>query len=192
MGIGLTIFSVILGFLVLGMVIYFVIIYNGLVRLRRNVKRNWSNIDVILKQRHDELPKLVSVCEGYMKYERETLEKITSLRTAFLGARTVGEKSRIEGELASALKNLFAIVENYPNLKADKHFTQLQERISYLENQIADRREFYNESVNIYNIRINQIPDMWVAGACNFIPDELFKVTEEERKDVNIKFSFPG
>lgn len=192
MGIGLTIFSVILGFLVLGMVIYFVIIYNGLVRLRRNVKRNWSNIDVILKQRHDELPKLVSVCEGYMKYERETLEKITSLRTAFLGAKTVGEKSRIEGELASALKNLFAIVENYPNLKADKQFTQLQERISYLENQIADRREFYNESVNIYNIRINQIPDMWVAGACNFIPDELFKVTEEERKDVNIKFSFPG
>lgn len=191
MSTGLIIFLVVLGFFVLGIMGYFITIYNGLIRLRNNVKRNWSNIDVLLKQRHAELPKLVSVCEGYMKYERETLEKITSLRTAFLGARTVGEKSRIEGELSSVLKTLFAVAENYPDLKADKHFSELRERISFLENQIADRREFYNEGVNVYNIRINQIPDMVVARLCGFQPDELFKASEEERKDVKIKFAFP-
>ena len=191
MSIGGIIFLVLFVFLVVGLIAYFVVVYNGLVRLHRNIKRNWSNIDVLLKQRHDELPKLVSVCEGYMKYERETLEKITALRSAFLGATTVGEKSRIEGELAGALKSLFAVAENYPLLKADKHFTQLQERISVLENQIADRREFYNEGVNIYNIRINQIPDMVVARMFNFGQEELFKVPEGERKDVSIKFNFP-
>lgn len=179
----------ILAFLVLGIAIYSIIIYNGFIRLRNNIKRNWSNIDVLLKQRHDELPKLVSVCEGYMKYERDTLEKITSLRSIFSGAKTIGEKSRIEGELTSALKTLFAVVENYPDLKANRNFSELRERISLLENQIADRREFYNESVNIYNIRINQIPDRVIARLCNCKADELFKVPEEERKNVNIKFS---
>ncbi|OIO34824.1 MAG: LemA family protein [bacterium (Candidatus Ratteibacteria) CG_4_9_14_3_um_filter_41_21] len=191
MSAGLIVFLVITGFLVVGLIGYFITIYNGLVRLRRNLKRNWSNIDVLLKQRHDELPKLVSVCEGYMKYERETLEKITSLRSTYLGARTVGEKSRVEGELAGALKTLFAVVEKYPDLKADQRFAQLQERISFLENQIADRRELYNESVNIYNIRINQIPDKFVASSCNFTVEELLKVAEAERKDVKIQFNFP-
>jgi len=191
MSAGLIVFLVITGFLVVGLIGYFITIYNGLVRLRRNLKRNWSNIDVLLKQRHDELPKLVSVCEGYMKYERETLEKITSLRSTYLGARTVGEKSRVEGELAGALKTLFAVVEKYPDLKADQRFAQLQERISFLENQIADRRELYNESANIYNIRINQIPDKFVASSCNFTVEELLKVAEAERKDVKIQFNFP-
>ena len=191
MSAGLIVFLVVTGFLVVGLIGYFITIYNGLVRLRRNLKRNWSNIDVLLKQRHDELPKLVSVCEGYMKYERETLEKITSLRSTYLGARTVGEKSRVEGELAGALKTLFAVVEKYPDLKADQRFAQLQERISFLENQIADRRELYNESVNIYNIRINQIPDKFVASSCNFTVEELLKVAEAERKDVKIQFNFP-
>lgn len=180
---------VILSFIILALVLYFVSIYNGLVAMRNNVKKNWSNIDVLLKQRHDELPKLISVCEGYMKYEKETLEKITSLRSSFMSAKTVGEKSNIEGELAGALKTLFAVVENYPDLKANKQFSDLRERISFLENQIADRREFYNESVNIYNIRINQIPDMFVARMSNFTPEELFKVPEEDKKDVEVKFS---
>ena len=192
MSVGLIVFLVVLGFVIAGVVIYFVVIHNALVRLKRNVKKNWSNIDVLLKQRHDELPKLVSVCEGYMKYEQETLKKITSLRTAFLGARTVGEKSRVEGELAGALKSLFAVVEQYPDLKADKHFSQLQQRISMLENQISDRREFYNEGVNVYNIRINQIPDMFVARSCGFQEDELFEIAEEDKKDVKIEFDFPG
>ncbi|MDD5530747.1 MAG: LemA family protein [bacterium] len=176
-------------FLVLVVAIYFAVIYNGLVAMKNNVKKSWSNIDVLLKQRHDEIPKLVSVCEGYMKYEKETLAKITSLRTSFLEAKTVGEKSNIEGELSAALKTIFAVAENYPDLKADKTFGELRERISFLENQIADRREFYNENVNLYNIRINQIPDMLIAKFCNFNQEELFKVSEEDKKDVTIKFS---
>lgn len=182
---------VVLGFILLALLLYFVAIYNGLVAMRNNVKKSWSNIDVLLKQRHDELPKLVSVCEGYMKYEKETLTKVISLRSAFMGVNTVAEKSNIEGQLAGVLKTLFAVSENYPDLKANKQFNDLRERISFLENQIADRREFYNESVNVYNIRINQIPDTLVAKMCNFTPEELFKISEEEKKDVTIKFNTP-
>ncbi|MFA5271287.1 MAG: LemA family protein [Candidatus Omnitrophota bacterium] len=178
-------------FLIIGAVLYFVSVYNGLIVLSRNIDKAWSNIDVLLKQRYDELPKLVKVCEGYMKYERETLEKITLARTACLGAKTVGEASLAEGELAKGLKTLFAVAENYPDLKANISFSQLQQRISYLESQIADRREFYNDSVNTYNIRINQIPDMFVANMLNMKAKELFKALEEEKKDVEVKFDFP-
>lgn len=175
----------------IGIVLYFVAIYNGLILLSRNIDKAWANIDVLLKQRYDELPKLIKVCEGYMKHERETLEKITAARTACLGAKTVGEASQAEGELAKGLKTLFAVAENYPDLKANQNFLQLQSRISYLEGQIADRREFYNDSVNNYNIRISQIPDMFVANMLNMKAKELFKALEEERKDVEIKFGFP-
>ena len=178
-------------FLIVGAASYFVSIYNGLIRLSRNIEKAWANIDVLLKQRHDEIPKLIKVCEGYMKYEKETLEKITLARTACLQAKSVGDSSKAEGELGKMLKTLFAVAENYPDLKANQNFNQLQQRVSYLENQIADRREFYNESVNNYNIRINQIPDMFVAQMIKMRPKELFKVTEEDRKDVDIKFDFP-
>ncbi len=183
------IFGIVLA--VIGFIMYFVSIYNGLIRLSRNIDKAWSNIDVLLKQRHDELPKLVKVCEGYMKHERETLEKITLARTSCMQARTVGESSKAEGELAGALKTLFAVAENYPDLKANNNFMQLQSRVSFLEGQIADRREFYNDSVNNYNIRINQIPDTIVAGMLKMNDKELFKVTEEDRKDVDINFNFP-
>ena len=178
-------------FLVVGAVLYFVAIYNGLIRLSRNIDKAWANIDVLLKQRHDEIPKLVKVCEGYMKYERETLEKITQARTACINAKSVGESSEAEGNLARALKTLFAVAENYPDLKANQNFTQLQQRVSYLESQIADRREFYNDSANNYNIRIHQIPDMFVAQMLNMKARDLFKVAEEDKKDVDIKFDFP-
>jgi LemA protein len=178
-------------FLVIGVVLYFVAIYNGLIQISRNIDKAWANIDVLLKQRHDEIPKLISVCEGYMKYERETLEKITAARTACIQAKSVGESAQKEGELSGLLKTLFAVAENYPDLKANQNFLQLQQRVSYLESQIADRREFYNDSVNTYNIRIHQIPDMWVARSLNMNPKEFFKIAEEERKDVDIKFDFP-
>lgn len=178
-------------FLVIGIALYFTSVYNGLIRLSRNIDKAWANIDVLLKQRHDEIPKLIKVCEGYMKYERETLEKITAARTACLEAKTVGDASKSEGELGKALKTLFAVSENYPELKANQNFTQLQERVSYLENQIADRREFYNDSVNNYNIRINQIPDMFVAQMLQMKARELFTILEAERKDVDINFNFP-
>lgn len=176
---------------VIGVILFFVAIYNGLIRLSRNIDKAWANIDVLLKQRHDEIPKLVKVCEGYMQYERQTLEKITAARTACMQARTVGESSRAEGELAATLKTLFAVSENYPDLKANQNFMQLQNRISYLESQIADRRELYNDSVNNYNIRINQIPDALVARMLAMTDRELFKAVEEERKDADIKFNFP-
>ena len=188
--IGIIIFALFI-FIVIGLILYFVSIYNGLIRLSRNIDKAWANIDVLLKQRYDEIPKLIKVCEGYMKYERETLEKITQARTACMQAKGVADSAEKEGELTKALRQLFAVAENYPDLKANQNFLQLQQRISYLESQIADRREFYNDSVNNYNIRIHQIPDMWVASMLNMKDRELFKVSEEEKKDVEIKFDFP-
>jgi len=178
-------------FLVIWLVFYCVSIYNGLIVVSRNIDKAWANIDVLLKQRHDEIPKLVSVCEGYMKYEQGTLEKITLARTSCMQAKSVGETSQAEGDLAKSLKTLFAVAENYPDLKANSNFTQLQERVSYLESQIADRREFYNDSVNIYNIQINEIPDVFVARQMNLQPREMFKVSEDDAKDVDIKFDLP-
>ena len=178
-------------FLAAAAVGYFVILYNGLIIVSRNIEKAWANIDVLLKQRHDEIPKLIKICEGYMKYERETLEKITAARTACIQAKTIPESSQAEGDLAKSLKTLFAVAENYPDLKANQNFTQLQQRVSYLESQIADRRELYNDSVNNYNIRINQIPDMFVAGMLNMQSKELFKVVEEDKSDVDIKFDIP-
>jgi len=183
--------AVLVGFVIIGIFLYFVSIYNGLVRMSRDIDKNWSNIDVMLKQRHDEIGKLVKVCEGYMKYERETLEKITSLRTDYMRADSVEDKSRIDGAITGALKTIFAVAENYPDLKTNNNFMQLQTRISEIENNIADRRELYNDSVNLYNIRIHQIPDMVVAGMMNYRDKTLFQVAEEERKDVDIKFEFP-
>lgn len=178
-------------FLIVGVILYFVSIYNGLVRLSRNIQKAWANIDVLLRQRHDEIPKLIKVCEGYMQYERGTLEKITAARTACIQVRGVANSAKAEGQLSGLLKTLFAVAENYPDLKANQNFIQLQQRVSYLESQIADRREFYNDSVNLYNIRINQIPDMWVARNMNLSAKEMFKALEEERKDVEINFNFP-
>ncbi|HOL21361.1 MAG TPA: LemA family protein [bacterium] len=178
-------------FVVIGIFLYFVSIYNGLIKLRRDIDKNWSNIDVLLKQRHDEITKLVKVCEGYMKYERETLEKIVGLRTEYLKASSVEDKEKIDTAITGALKTIFAVAESYPDLKANNNFIQLQNRISEIENMIADRRELYNESVNVYNIRIHQIPDMIVAGMLNYKDRPLFEATPEEKKDVDIKFEFP-
>lgn len=191
MGTALIVLLVLVGFIIVGLFLYFVSIYNGLVRLSKDIDKNWSNIDVMLKQRHDEIGKLVKVCEGYMKYERETLEKITTLRTDYMRAGSVEEKGKIDGAITGALKTIFAVAENYPDLKTNNNFIQLQTRISEIENNISDRRELYNDSVNLYNIRIHQIPDMIVAGMLGYKDRTLFEVSEEERKDVDIKFEFP-
>ena len=185
---------VVLGIIGLGLltiIMYFVHIYNGLIRLKHNINKTWSNIDVLLKQRHDEIPKLIKVCEGYMKYERDTLEKIIALRNQVINAETIQEKGMAEGNLIGSLRHLFALAENYPELKANQNFMQLQSRISALENQIADRREFYNDSVNTYNIRIHQIPDVFISRMLNYNEQELFQVDEEDKKDVDIKFNLP-
>ncbi|MDP8224860.1 MAG: LemA family protein [Candidatus Lernaella stagnicola] len=165
--------------------IYAVVIYNGLVRLRNNIDRNWSNIDVLLKQRTDEIPRLVAVCEGYMRHERNTLEAVTQARASAIrpgGGATAGQQEiTAQNNISHALKSLFAVVENYPDLKADQAFRQLQNRITQLEDQIADRREFFNESVNLYNIAIEQFPDAIIARLAGCRPRVLWEIAAEDR-----------
>ncbi len=169
--------------------IYFLSVYNGLVTLKNNVARAWSNIDVLLKQRFDELPKLVALCERYMKHERETLEAVISARSQISQIGGGEETGEAQNMLSSALKSLFAVTENYPELKADQNFMQLQTRISSLENEIADRREFYNDSVNLYNIGIEKMPDALIAQVLNYRPKRMWKINPAHREDVKITFS---
>jgi LemA protein len=180
--------TAVIGFAVVGTVGYGLSMYNGLIALRNNIARSWSNIDVLLKQRHDELPKLVSTCEGYMRHERAVFDKLSDARAALAGARSVAERAGAEGMLNRALGTIFAVAESYPDLKANQSFIQLQSRISDLENQIADRREFYNDTVTTYNTRIQQIPDRYVADLLHCVPADLFQVDAEDRRDVEIKF----
>ncbi|HCM41848.1 MAG TPA: LemA family protein [Candidatus Omnitrophica bacterium] len=175
-------------FLVLGVVGYFVGVYNGLVQVRHNVDKAWANIDVLLKQRHDELPKLIDTCKGYMKHEQALLENITKARTSFLNASSIEDKTNAENALNKSLKTLFAVSENYPDLKANQNFLQLQGRVSGLENEIADRREFFNESVTIFNVRIQQIPDLFIANMLAYKIRPLLEISKEETQDVKIQF----
>lgn len=179
---------IILG-IIIASVVYLIIIYNGLINLKHNIDQTWSNIDVLLKQRYDELPKLVSVCEGYMKHERAVLENVTKARAQLDNASSGGEVLEANSAITTALRSLFAVVENYPDLKADRGFRQLQSRISQLEDQIADRRELYNSSVNLFNIRIEQFPDIFVANMMRLAPRQLWQIDPEHRQDVSINFS---
>ena len=185
---GEILWTVVIGFVLVGSVGYFLSIYNTLVEMKNNIGRSWANIDVLLKQRHDELPKLVKVCEAYMQHERAVFDKLSEARGAIAQARTIGQRAQAENQITAALGGFFAVAENYPDLKANASFGSLQQRISELENQIADRREFYNDTVTIFNTRIQQIPDSWVAGGMNLQPAELFKIAEADREDVKIEF----
>ena len=185
------------GFIFLAIVIvvitYFVMLYNNLVTLKHNVSQAWANIDVLLKQRHDELPKLVELCKQYMKYEQETMEKVMKARSAVATAREKGDINAVgqaEAQLRMGLGNLFAVAEAYPDLKADQSFQHLQSRITGLESAIADRREFYNAAVNINNIRIEQFPDVIIARNFNFRSAELLEFNEAEKSDVDVKALF--
>jgi len=169
--------------------IYGVRIYNGLVALRENVRKAWSNIDVLLTQRHDELPKLVETCKRYMAYEQETLERVMQARSAVFRAQGSGDVRALgaaEQQLREGLGRLFAVAENYPELKADRGFQHLQTRITALEESIADRRELYNEAVNLNNIRIQTFPDLIVARLFDFGPSPLLEFTEEQKRDVDL------
>ncbi|HVP14831.1 MAG TPA: LemA family protein [Terriglobales bacterium] len=164
-------------------------IYNSLVALKNSVSRSWANIDVLLKQRHDELPKLVKTCEGYMQHERAVFDKLSEARGALLRAQSVAQRAEAENLLTKALGQIFAVAEAYPDLKANQGFLQLQSRISDLESQIADRRELYNDTVAIFNTRLGQIPDKWVAAWLALTPADLFHAAPEDREDVEIKFA---
>lgn len=189
----LVLFLVIAAGLVL--LLWGVLIFNQLVTLKHNVGRAWANIDVLLKQRHDELPKLVDACREYMRYEQETLERVMVARGRVAQAQAQRDMEALghaEGELRAGLGRLFALAEAYPDLKASETFRHLQSRISGLEEAIADRREFYNEAVNVNNIRIEQFPDRIIAQGFGFKPFTLLAFSTEEKSDVSIKGLFQG
>jgi len=174
-------------------VIYLVMVYNQLVQIKHNVSKAWANIDVLLKQRHDELPKLVETCRQYMKFEQNTLTRVMQARSNVSEARAqrnIGALGHAEGELRGAVGRLFAVAEAYPDLKTNQTFLHLQGRISGLENGIADRREFYNESVNVNNVRIEQFPDSMVAALFSFRPAQLLRFSSQETSDVSVKELF--
>ncbi len=163
-------------------------VYNGLVQLRHNIDKAWQNIDVLLLQRYEELPPLVEACMAYMEHEKELLESVTQLRTGYTQAKERAEKVSIENQLADKMTNLGHAWESYPDLKASQNFLQIQSRVSEIANQIADRREFFNDSVNTYNIRIKTLPDMIVAKLLNYHKEDMLQVPDEKREDRPLGF----
>jgi LemA protein len=181
--------------LVLIALIYGVVIYNALVQIKHNVSKAWSNIDVLLKQRHDELPKLVEACRQYKQFEQDTLRMVTEARArvqAASQAQDIPALGLAEGALRAGLGQIFAVMEAYPELRANEQFNQLMQRISGLEDAIADRREFYNESVNINNVRVEQFPDNFVARLFGFGIRPLLTFPASDIKDVDVKALFAG
>jgi len=177
----------------LALVAYGINIYNGLVNLKHGIGKAWSNIDVLLKQRHDELPKLVETCRQYMQFEKSALEQIMAARAGSQKAREAGDVKAVgqaESVLRGGLGAVVATVEAYPELKANQSIQQLLGRITGLENAIADRREFYNEAVNLNNVRLEQFPDVLVARLFAFKRAELLQFSAEETKDVDLHALF--
>lgn len=173
--------------------IYSISLYNHLVSLKHAVGKAWANIDVALKQRHDELPKLVEVCKQYKQFEQTTLQRVIEARSMVQHAREgqdIAALGEAEGMLRMGLGNIFAVAEAYPELKSNEHFMQLQTRISGLENTIADRRELYNESVNIYNVGIEQFPAVLIANMFAYQSKPLLEFAVAEKADVDIKQLF--
>ena len=184
-------------FIVLGLVIiaigYIILIYNRLVNLKHETAKAWSNIDVLLKQRHDELPKLVETCKQYMRHEKETLDAVMRARSSIFSAREQQDLRALgnaEGQLRQGLMQLFAAVEAYPDLKANAAFRSLEARITSLENAISDRREFYNECVNTNNIRLEEFPDLLIARFFGFESFDLLEFNAEETANVDLRDLF--
>ena len=157
--------------------------YNGLVVRRNRVSESWSDIDVQLKRRYDLIPNLVESVKGYMTHERETLQKITEARTAAMGAKTLGDRAKAEGALTETLKTLFAVSENYPDLKASQNFLQLQDELSDTENKIQAARRFFNSNVMDYNTRLQVFPSSMVAGAFGFVKREFFELSDPAARE---------
>ncbi len=183
---------IVLGVIVL-VTLYGILVYNGLIQLKHNISKGWANIEVLLKQRHDELPKLIEICKQYRQFETDTLARVTEARARVASAREQRDMPALgvaEQMLRSGVGQLFAVVEAYPELKANEHFMQLQSRITSLENGIADRREWYNDAVNVYNVRIEQFPDLIIARLLSLPEQPLLEFTAAEKADVNVKALF--
>ena len=165
-------------------------IYNSLVKLRQKVKNSWSQIDVQLQRRFDLIPNLVDTVKAYMEHENDVLTKIAELRTSWANAGSVAEKANLDNELSGALKTIMAVSENYPDLKASQNFSELQQELQNTENKISFSRQFYNDSVTMYNTKLEVVPSNIIASMFGFKPEELFKVeSEEARKNVKVDFN---
>ncbi len=170
------------------LIFMFVLYYNSFVRLKVQVENAWSQIDVQLKRRFDLIPNLIETVKGYTKHEKEVLENVTKARTAFMNAGTLGAKAKASNMMTDTLKSLFAVAENYPKLQANENFLQLQEELSGTESKIAYARQFYNDSVMTLNTKIESFPGNMLASMFGFKKREMFQVTEEEKKNVKVKF----
>lgn len=174
----------VIGVVVLGIILLF----NSLVRLKNNVKNSFSQIDVQLKRRNDLIPNLVNSVKGYMKHEKSTLTELTKARTAMMSARSVEKKAAASNQISDTLKSLFAVSENYPDLKANQNFIQLQEEITGTENKISYARQHYNDVVMMFNNKIEVFPNNMIANILGFKQEKSFEATEEERKNVKVEF----
>ena len=186
MALGLALWILIIVVVIL--ILWFILSYNSFVRLRNRADNALSQIDVQLKRRFDLIPNLMEAVKGYMKHEKETLTEITKARTSFMNAKGLGDKAKAEGQLAGALKTIFAVAENYPKLQASENFIQLQEELSGTESKIAYSRQFYNDSVQELNIKLETFPSKIIGNMFGFKPKEFFKTNEEERKNIKVKF----
>lgn len=171
-------------------IVWIISIYNGLISSRQKVDNAWSQIDVQLQRRFDLIPNFVETVKGYMTHESETFEKIARLRTSWANTSSVGEKAKLDGELSSTLKTIMAVSENYPELKANTNFADLSEELRNTENKISFSRQFYNDTVTMYNTKLEVFPSNIIAGMFHFTARDLFKAeSDEARKNVKVDFS---
>ena len=181
------------GFIIAGLVLivvfFIIVLYNGLITLRNNADKAWANIDVLLKKRLDLIKTLVEVVKSYAAYEQGVLVEVTRIRAAALQAQGIAEKARRNEEVNTSLGSVFAVAENYPDLKASEQFTNLQKQITTIETQIAQRREFYNDSVLLYNTNISTIPGVFIANQLRFQPREYFRVEGDVETPVKVAVS---
>ena len=182
-----------IGLIILAIIVVIVIaiisMYNSLVKSRIKVDNAWSQIDVQLQRRFDLIPNFVETVKGYMTHEKETFEKITSLRSSWSDAKTVSEKASLDSELSNTLKTIMAVSENYPDLKANQNFSELSEELRNTENKISFSRQFYNDTVTMYNTKLEVFPSNIIAGMFNFKPRDLFE-TENDEASKNVKVDF--
>ena len=175
---------------IIALVGFVISLYNGLVQAKMKVENAWSQIDVQLQRRFDLIPNFVETVKGYMKHEEDTLTKVTELRTSWANASSIKDKAELDNQLSSTLKTIMAVSENYPELKANENFMQLSEELRNTENKIAFSRQFYNDTVTMYNTKLRVFPSSIIAGMFNFTPSELFKTdSDEARHNVKVDFS---
>lgn len=175
--------------IIICLIVWIISVYNSLIKLRQRVRNSWSQIEVQLQRRFDLIPNLVETVKGYAKHENDVFEKVAQLRTSWSNAGSISEKAEIGNELSGVLKTIMAVSENYPELKANQNFIELQEQLKETENKIAYSRQFYNDTVTMYNTKIEVFPSNIIAGMFGFKMETLFKTeSEEARKNINVKF----